>query len=93
MPTPLHDDDDILAEALADAWIERASGDPALRRLALRAAGLAKEPAAMTTAELAAHHGITVRRIRQIEADALFKLRHHPLALLALKSLTSSSGS
>jgi DNA-directed RNA polymerase sigma subunit (sigma70/sigma32) len=85
----MHDlhDDDSLAEALADAWIERAAVDANLRRLALRAAGLRKAPADMTTAELAAEHGITDRRLRQIHDDALLKLRHHPLCLLALHSI------
>lgn len=88
-PTPAPDDDDALAEAIADAWVARAHQDPALRRLALRAAGLAKTPAEMTPAELAHELAVTERRLRQIQQDALQKLRHHPLALLALRSLRS----
>ena len=87
-------DDDSIAEALADAWVERAAGDPALRRLVLRAAGLipgpAKPTADMSIAELAAAHDLTERRIRQLQQDALFKLRHNPLAILALRSLTKT---
>jgi hypothetical protein len=81
------DDDDALAEALADAWIARAAEDPALRRLALRAAGLRPEPAEMTREELAAEHGVQPDTITRTGSDALLKLRHHPLALIALQSL------
>jgi DNA-directed RNA polymerase sigma subunit (sigma70/sigma32) len=84
-----HHDDDSLAEALADAWIERAAVDANLRRLALRAAGLRPTPAEMTAEQLAADLGTSTRTLRRIEADALLKLRHHPLALLALRSLSS----
>ena len=38
------DDDDALADALADAWIEQAAVNPVIRRAALRAAGLLAEP-------------------------------------------------
>jgi DNA-directed RNA polymerase sigma subunit (sigma70/sigma32) len=89
MSAHLHDDDS-LAEALADAWIERAVSDAKLRRLALRAAGLAKEPAAMSAAELAAEHGLTERRLRQIQADLLTRFRHDPNWLRILRDLYSA---
>lgn len=82
-----HPTDDEIAEALADAWVERAASDPALRRLALRAAGLRPEPADMTASQLAHEHGVSRRTLRRIEQDALQKLRHHPLCLLALSAL------
>lgn len=81
MPADLSDDD-ALADALADAWVEAAASDPALCRLALRAAGLRPEPAEMTVAQLAAEHGIDRRRIPEIEAAALAKLHRHLRALL-----------
>lgn len=83
----LHHDDDALAEALADAWVERAMTDAALRRLALRAAGLAKPPAEMTRAELAREHGTSLRSLHRLETNVLTKLRHHPAAIAALRSL------
>jgi hypothetical protein len=51
------DDDDALADALADAWIEQAAGNPIIRRAALRAAGLLRE--ADTQSELARQCGIS----------------------------------
>jgi hypothetical protein len=38
--TPDTDDDDALAEALADAWVEQSRTDPFLRLAARQAAGL-----------------------------------------------------
>lgn len=77
-------DDEALAEALADAWIERAASDPALCRLALRAAGLRKEPADMTQDELAQAHGTDRHALNRLALRALKKLRHTP-EILALK--------
>ena len=54
-PTP--DDDDALADALADAWVEQADSNPVIRREALRAAGLMPEP--KTLAELARQCGLS----------------------------------
>ena len=76
--TPDHNDDDALAEALADAWIERAAQDPALRRLALRAAGLTKAPADMTQDELATAHGTDRSGLNRLALRALKKLRYSP---------------
>ena len=83
-------DDDALAEALADAWVEKAMQDPVMRKLALRAAGLAKAPAEMTREELAREHGTSLRSLRRTEADALFKLRNHPATLSTLRALFPS---
>ena len=71
-------DDDALAEALADAWVARAATDPALRRLALRAAGLRKAPAEMTQDELARDHGTDRATLNRLALTALKKLRHSP---------------
>jgi hypothetical protein len=58
MPDHLHDDDDeALASALADAWVQRAESDPRLRREALRAAGLLPQP--QTLRDLASQCGIS----------------------------------
>lgn len=79
MPTPPADDeDDALAEALADAWVARAAADPALRRLALRAAGLRKEPADMTQEELAADWHTDRHTLNRLALHALQKLRLSP---------------
>lgn len=75
---PLPDDDDALAEAIADAWVARAAADPALRRLALRAAGLRKEPSDMTTDELAREHGTDRHTLNRLATRALTKLRLSP---------------
>jgi DNA-directed RNA polymerase sigma subunit (sigma70/sigma32) len=93
----MHDpatDDDTLADAVADALIERAMSDPSLRRIALRAAGLApgpaKHPADMTAEELAAAHGVTTRRIYQLQSDTMLRLKNDPKArqaFLALQAL------
>jgi DNA-directed RNA polymerase specialized sigma24 family protein len=56
---PIHDDDDALAAALADAWIDEAACNPVKRREALRAAGLLPELEQMTFAELARLCGIS----------------------------------
>jgi hypothetical protein len=72
------DDDDALAEILADAWVARAATEPALCRLALRAAGLAKAPAEMTPDELAAHWGTDRAALNRLALHALNKLRHAP---------------
>jgi hypothetical protein len=77
--------DDALAEALADAWVERAAHDPALRRLALRAAGLAKEPADMTQEELAAEWHTDRHSLNRLALHALRKLRLSP-EISAIKS-------
>lgn len=77
-PPPLPDDDDALAEALADSWVAGAAHDPRLCRLALRAAGLAKEPADMTQDELAAEHGTDRRSLNRLALHALHKLRLAP---------------
>ena len=72
------DSDDALAEALADAWVARAESDPALRRLALRAAGLRKEPADMTQEELAAEWHTDRNSLNRLALHALRKLRLSP---------------
>lgn len=72
------DSDDALAEALADAWVARAESDPALRRLALRAAGLRKEPADMTQEELAAEWHTDRSSLNRLALHALRKLRLSP---------------
>lgn len=78
-PCPTPDaDDDALADALADAWVARAATDPALCRLALRAAGLAKEPADMTQDELATEHGTDRHTLNRLALHALAKLRLAP---------------
>jgi DNA-directed RNA polymerase sigma subunit (sigma70/sigma32) len=87
MPTFHHDDDDALAEAIADAWVERAMTDETLRRMALRAAGLLKHPADMSREELARHYGVSERSLRRTAEDALAKLRHHPAALAAMREI------
>ena len=79
-------DDDALAEALADAWIERAAEDPALRRLALEAVGLLPQTKP-TMEDLAAKYGVKPDTLIRQSNDALLKLRHHPMALIALQSL------
>ena len=70
--------DDALAEALADAWVARAESDPALRRLALRAAGLSKEPADMTQDELASEWQTDRHALNRLALHALRKLRLSP---------------
>jgi hypothetical protein len=90
MPDHLHDDDS-LAEALADAWIERAMVDENLRRLALRAAGLAKEPADMTHEELARHHGTSRRSLLRIEANLLQRFRLDPECQRILREMYPSA--
>lgn len=91
--TPPLDDDDALADALADAWIERAATDPALRRLALRAAGLSKSPADMNRLELARDLGVSDRTLRRLESIALRKLALDPVTRLALQAYTRRSTS
>jgi hypothetical protein len=83
--TPDSKDDDALAEALADAWVARAAVDPTLRRLALRAAGLAKEPADMTQDELAGEWHTDRHALNRLALHALQKLRLSP-EILSLKS-------
>lgn len=82
MPTPpthaLTPDDDTLAAALADAVVAGAAHDPALRRLALRAAGKLKHPCDCTADELAEQHGISRFALNRIAARALTKLRLSP---------------
>lgn len=79
LPThPLPDDDDAAAEALADAWVARAATDPALCRIALRAAGRLKAPAEMTQDELAAEYGTDRHTLNRIAARAIQKLRFSP---------------
>ena len=75
---PLPDDDDALAEAIADAWIEQAATDPAIQRAALRAAGLLKEPADMTVTELALEHGTDRHTLNRVLHSVLRRLKHHP---------------
>ena len=77
-PTDHLSDDDALAEAMADEWIARAQSDPSIRRLALRAAGLAKEPADMTADELAREHGTDRHSLNRLALRALRKLRLSP---------------
>lgn len=77
-PRPHPDDDDALADALADAWIEQAATNPALRRAALRAVGLLKEPADMTTAELAREQGTDRHGLTRIAQRAIKRLRYCP---------------
>jgi hypothetical protein len=77
--------DDALAEALADAWVARAESEPALRRLALRAAGLSKEPADMTQDELAAAWHTDRHSLNRLALHALRKLRLSP-EISAIKS-------
>ena len=80
MPTThaLTPDDETLAAALADAVVAGAAHDPALRRLALRAAGLAKEPADMTQDELAESYGCDQATICRMALRALKKLQLSP---------------
>jgi DNA-directed RNA polymerase specialized sigma24 family protein len=87
MTHPDSTDDDALAEAIADAWVARAAAEPELRRMALYAAGLEKQPADMSARELASKLGVSERSLRRTASDALFKLRHHPAALAALRCL------
>lgn len=92
LPTTPHievADDDALAEALADAWVARAAADPALCRLALRAAGLRKAPADMTQEELAAKWGTDRHTLNRLALHALKKLRLSP-EILSLKSQSQS---
>ena len=81
------DDDDQLAEALADAWVERAAVDAGLRRLALRAAGLAKEPSEMSSEEMANHLGTSRRSLARLQADILRRLRLDPKTLRILREV------
>lgn len=76
--TPTPDDDDALADALADAWIEAAATDIALRRAALRAVGLLKEPADMTLSELAREHGTDRHDLQRLALKTLSRLRYLP---------------
>ena len=55
--TSTPEDDDALADALADAWVDRAASDPVIRRAALRAAGLMREPDSQS--ELARQCGLS----------------------------------
>ena len=87
MPVPHQPDDDALADMLADAWVERAAHDPALRRLAMRAAGIRKAPAEMTAAELACEHGTDRHALNRIALHALRKLRLSPI----VRALTAPS--
>lgn len=69
---------DAQAELLADAWIERAMTDPAIRRQALRAVGLLRRPAELKIDELAAQMGVSRQRLKQISDRALEKLGRMP---------------
>jgi DNA-directed RNA polymerase sigma subunit (sigma70/sigma32) len=71
-PNPF-DDDDVLAEALADAWIEQARTSPAIRREALRAVGLLNVPRSLQA--VADNLGISKSSVSQIQAIALAKAR------------------
>lgn len=72
-PTDPDNDDDLLAEALADAWIEQAACNPVLRRQALRAAGLLPQPEEMTYAELARECGVSAGTVNNMVS--MFKCR------------------
>jgi DNA-directed RNA polymerase specialized sigma subunit len=88
MPDPHDsDDDDKLAEAIADAWVERAAHDSNLRRIALIAAGKRQWPADMTTSELARHLGTSRRTISRIESDVIKRLRLDPKTLRILREI------
>ena len=76
--TPAPDDEEALAERLADLWVERALVDPAIRRAALRAVGLIKEPAEMTIEELADSQGTSRRTLNRIANRLLRKLKLNP---------------
>jgi hypothetical protein len=71
-------DDDALADALADAWVEAAATDPLILKAARRAAGLLKAPADMTLDELARSHGTDRFALNRIARRALARLRHSP---------------
>ena len=58
------DDDDALADALADAWVEAAALNPYHRREALRAAGLLRQPE--TVEELSRQCGLSEGAIKHI---------------------------
>lgn len=58
------DEDDVLADALADAWVEQAARNPYLQREALRAVGLLDEPA--TVEELSRQCGLSEATIKHI---------------------------
>jgi len=70
--------DDALAELLADALVERAMTDPYVRRVALRAAGLLKEPVDCSIDELARQMGVCRKRLKQLSDRALQKLSRKP---------------
>lgn len=88
MPDP-HDseDDDQLANAIADAWVDLAARDSNLRRIALRAAGLAKEPADMTADEFASYLGTSRRSLGRIQDNILRRLRLDPKTLRILREI------
>ena len=88
-PSDLTDDE--LAELVADAWVERAMTDPAIRRAALRAAGLLRRPCEMKLDELAAVMGVTRQRLKQISDCALEKLARKPEVYRMLGFLKSES--
>lgn len=79
---PAHDDDDVLSDELADAWIERAACNPAIRREALRAAGLLPQP--MTIAELALQCGVSkgtvANMVRMFKARLASEILNDPAA-------------
>jgi DNA-directed RNA polymerase sigma subunit (sigma70/sigma32) len=85
-PIDILDDDDALAEALADAWIEQAAENPVLRRAALEAVGLLPQTKP-TLEDLAEKYGVKPDTLTRTGNDALLKLRHHPMALIALRAL------
>lgn len=62
--TPDLADDDALADALADAWVEAAATNPYHRREALRAAGLLQEPA--TVEDFSRQCGISEATVKHI---------------------------
>lgn len=82
-PAPENDDDDAVAEALADALVESAMTNPVHRLHLLQILGRAPEPGRISQEALAAALGISRQRVDKLERRALLKTQ---TALLAAAS-------
>lgn len=83
LQAPHNDDDDDLAESLADAWAESASTNPIHRLHLLQALNAAPPPGEISQCLLAEHLGLSRRQIQRIERRALLRLQTALLAAAA----------
>lgn len=73
---PVEDEDDVLAELLAEQWMEAARQPGVFRLRALQAAGLLPPDGQISQAQIAAALGITQQRVSQLADRACLRLRH-----------------